>query len=112
MDISTRPRPIFAAFKSVGGALSALAGLVAYLGTYGILTTSQTAAASAALAAVPAAITIVGALLASFGVVKGSEDKVTPVSDPRMVVEGSLVRLIPALPAGSGGLTGGELPRD
>lgn len=118
MDISTRPRPIFEKFKSVGGALSALAGLVAYLGTFGVMTTAQTTASSAVIAAVPGVLTLLGALLASFGVVRTSEPLVTPSIDPRVVMEGTagkpdtLVRLVPALPPTITGLTGGTLPRD
>jgi hypothetical protein len=97
--IADRPRPLLAKLKSVGGALSALAGLVAWAASAGLLTVQQSAAPTAVLALVPGVITAVGALLASFGVVKSGEPLVTPVSDPKvpMVVGGRLVlvQLVP-----------------
>jgi len=101
LDLATRPRPILAKLKSVGGVLAALAGLVTWAASTGLLTTQQSAASSALLALVPGVITSVGALLASFGVVKSSEPLVTPLEDPRagMIIDGraTLVRLVPAL---------------
>lgn len=78
-----RPHPILDKVKTVGGALSALTGLVAWGGTYGFLTATQTGATSAFIALVPAVLAAIGAVLTSFGVGKSSEPLVTPLSDPR-----------------------------
>jgi hypothetical protein len=78
-----RPHPILDKVKTVGGALSALTGLIAWAGTYGFLTVSQTEATSALVALVPGVLAGVGAVLTSFGVGKSSEPLVTPVSDPQ-----------------------------
>jgi hypothetical protein len=78
-----RPHPILDKVKTVGGALSALTGLVAWGGTYGFLTATQTGATSALLALVPGVVAGIGAVLTSFGVGKSAEPLVTPVSDPR-----------------------------
>jgi hypothetical protein len=100
VDMSRRPRPLLEKLKTVGGVLAALSGLVAWGASAGLLTTQQSAASSALIALVPGVLTAVGALLASFGVVKSSEPLVTPTSDPRaeMVVDGrfTLVPLVPS----------------
>ena len=86
-----RPHPILDKVKTVGGALSALTGLIAWAGTYGFLTVTQTAATSALVALVPGVLAGVGAVLTSFGVGKSSEPLVTPVSDPQNNVGQALV---------------------
>lgn len=93
--LAVRPRPILAKLQSVGSVLAALAGLVSWAGSFGLLTTQQSAASSAVLALVPGMVTAVGALLVAFGVTKSSEPLVTPVSDPAIVVDGTLLPLAP-----------------
>lgn len=93
MDISTRPRPILEKVKTVGGAVAALGGLVTWAGTFGLLTVNQTATSSALLSLVPGALAAVIALLGSFGVAKSAEPLVTPVSDPRVEIDGQLLQL-------------------
>jgi len=83
MDITTRPRPILAKVKSVGGAVAALGGLVTWAGSFGLLSVQQTAASSALLGLVPGTFAAVVALLASFGVARAAEPLVTPMADPR-----------------------------
>lgn len=78
-----RPHPILDKVKTVGGVLSALTGLIAWAGTYGFLTATQTGATSALIALVPGVLAAGGSVLTSFGVGKSSEPLVTPLSDPR-----------------------------
>jgi hypothetical protein len=92
VNTTSRPRPLLDKVKSVGGALAALTGLVAWATSFGFLTEQQGAASAALLALVPGIIGAVGTVLTSFGVVKSGEKLVTPLSSP-MNNEGE--RLIP-----------------
>jgi hypothetical protein len=78
-----RPRPLLEKFRTVGGALAALTGLIAWGTSFGLLTEQQGAAGAALAALVPGVVSSVLALLTSFGVVKSGEQLVTPVSSPR-----------------------------
>jgi hypothetical protein len=91
--LATRPRPLLGKLTTVGTALSALAGLVTWAASFGLLTVQQEAATSILLAGVPGIITAVSGVLVSFGVVKSSEPLVTPISDPAIVVDGALLPL-------------------
>lgn len=110
--VVVRPRPILAKLQSVGSVLAALAGLVSWAGSFGLLTTQQSAASSAALAVVPGVITAVGGLLVAFGVTKSSEPLVTPVEDPAVVIDGKLLPLVPDRATGGAYPTPGEIYPD
>jgi len=97
----TRPKPITDAVKYVGSGISAVLGVVQTLVTLGVLSDQQAAqinqlgtavndaavpladASSTIVAVVGGVITIATGMLASFGVAKTAESKVTPVEDPR-----------------------------
>lgn len=83
LDISTRPRPILEAFKSVGSAVALLGSVITSLVGWGVLSATQGDAVNGLLGAIPGLVALVTSLLAAFGVVKSSESKVTPLQDPR-----------------------------
>lgn len=83
VDISTRPRPILEAFKSVGSAIALIGSIVTSLVGWGVLSATQGDAVNGLLGAIPGIVALVTALLSAFGVVKKSEPQVTPVRDPR-----------------------------
>lgn len=89
-----RPNPLGNVASKVGAAWSAVAAVVAYLATAGVLTAAQADAVRAAGeaapetitqvgAAVAAVITLVGGLVSAFRVASAGRDEVTPVTDPR-----------------------------
>lgn len=82
-DITTRPRPILDAFKSVGSAVALIGSILTSLVGWGVISATQGDAVNGLLGAIPGAVALVTSLLAAFGVVKSAEPKVTPLSDPR-----------------------------
>lgn len=89
-----RPTPIENAVKSVGAAVSAILGVVAFLVQYGIFTPDQQQAINALgqvvitdsnpVSSVFSGIAVaVAGVVASFAAGKAAKGKVTPVDDPR-----------------------------
>lgn len=95
-DLAARPRPLMEKVRSVGGALAALTGLVAWGTSFGFLTEEQGGATAALLALVPGVIGAIGTVLTAFGVVKSGEKLVTPLSSPQDN------RGVPLVPGSSG----------
>lgn len=91
--LRNRPVPIRDAFRSVGSTVALLGSVATSAVGYGVLTMVQGDALVALLGAIPGVVTLATALLAAFGVVKVAEPQVTPISDPAVVVEGTLVPL-------------------
>lgn len=101
MSHESRPKPIVDAVKYVGSGISAVLGVVQTFVVLGVLSSQQAQqieqlgyAANEALplladststivAVVGGLITIATGVLASFGVAKTAESKVTPVDSPR-----------------------------
>lgn len=92
--VSDRPDPIGNAVKTVGSAVSALLGVVAFLVQYGILTPTESDALNAAGQVVvtdasPLGSIVSGLFVAFSGVVaafaagKVAKQKTTPTDDPR-----------------------------
>lgn len=92
--VTDRPNPIERAVASVGSAVSALLGVVAFLVQYGVLSADQGTAinefgqtvvtqASPVGAIVSALLVAVTGVVASFSAGKAAKKKVTPVEDPR-----------------------------
>ena len=82
VGLSTRPRPILDAFKSVGSAVALAGSVVTSAVGWGIFTAQEGNALTGLIGAIPGAVALVTAVLAAFGVVKASEPLVTPVASP------------------------------
>jgi hypothetical protein len=78
-----RPRPILAAFRSIGALITALGSVATALAGVGILSAAQDSAVVDALGVIPGVITAVTGLVAAFRVVRRAEPAVTPLSDPQ-----------------------------
>lgn len=78
-----RPRPIVAAFKTVGGAIATLGSVATALVGWGVLTAAEGDAIAGLLGAIPGVVTAVTVLLAAVGVTRRAEPQVTPLEDPR-----------------------------
>lgn len=82
IDITTRPRPIRDAFRSVGSAVALIGSVVTSLVGWGVLSAAQGDAVTGLLGAIPGVVTLVTSLLSAFGVVRRAEPLVTPLEDP------------------------------
>lgn len=80
-----RPRPLADAADRAVRVVGTLSALVTALAGAGIslLTQDQANAVTAVLAGTPGLIAAIGVMLASFGIVRKAEPKVTPVASPR-----------------------------
>lgn len=99
--LNDRPRPILDAFKSVGTAVALLSSVATSLVGWGVLSTAQGDATVALLGAIPGVVTLVGALLTAFGVLRRAEPQVTPNSDPATLAydpQARAVRLVRLVP--------------
>ncbi|WP_199444445.1 hypothetical protein [Umezawaea beigongshangensis] len=83
LDLSTRPRPLVAAARGLGGAITALGSIVAALVGWGVVTAAQGDAITGLLGVLPAVVTAVTAVLVATGIVRQAEPRVTPLVDPR-----------------------------
>jgi uncharacterized protein with von Willebrand factor type A (vWA) domain len=92
--LEERPRPLADAASTAVKVIGTLSAFVAALAGSGIavLSAEQADALTALLGATPGLITMVGVALASFGIVKRAEPKVTPVESPRDADGARLVR--------------------
>lgn len=99
--MADRPKPISDAVKYVGSGVSALLGVVNALVVMGVISHEQAAqldalgyavndatfpladVATTTVGVVSGLVTLVAGVLASFGVAKTAESRVTPVEDPR-----------------------------
>lgn len=107
--IPARPNPVMDALRRVGPAASALVGLVAWLGTSGVLSAAQTAAITEYAGEISAATAPTGPISIGVGGVigliaggstllgilkagKGATDETTPIKAPQDVDGTPLVR--------------------
>lgn len=107
--VSDRPNPIMAAVASVGSAVSAVLGVVAFLVQYGVLTPEQGQALNDAGTVIVADANPTGSIIsglfvaftgiaASFAAGKVAKQKTTPVEDPRDSLGRPLVPAVVADP--------------
>jgi hypothetical protein len=74
--------PLDSIAAKVGAVRAAVGGAVSALAVVGVLTTDQSAAVDAVLAAVAVLASVLGPLWSAFAVKKQGEPLVTPVADP------------------------------
>lgn len=113
-NLDDRPRPIKDAADKLTRWLGVAGSLVLALVGWGILTAAQGNAVTGLLGAIPGAVNAVTTLLVAFGIVRSSEHRVTPLSDPRdnelrpLVALPPNSKLVPKTgPQGDSGLLGG-----
>lgn len=99
IDPRNRPRPLAEAADEVNSTRGAWMTLVTFLVSGGMFGAGSGQFWTVILGLVPAVLSLIATALATSGVVKLGEPKVTPVSDPAKVIDGTLVPLVPQLPA-------------